>query len=389
VVREDDIRKDLLFAGTESGVYVSWNGGRDWSDFQLNLPVTPITDIKIHQGNLIAATSGRSIWILDDLSVVRQYQSDIKNIHLYKPAPAILLNGSSELDESLPSFNGTHPTRGVNPATGGVIYYYLPEDSSKYDVLMEIRDGKNKIIRTFSSKADSTFLKYEGGPPAEPVLSKNKGLNRFVWNLRHSTTPGIENAYIESSYKGHKISPGQYSVSITFGTKSIVETLIILPNPLYHTTSKTYEEYDNLMSEMEAQVKKMHTLVNTLHNKRKQMEQVLTELSHDEKFKAIISKGKILIKSMKVWDEEMIQRKSKAYDDVENFPNKFTANYMFLINQTESDIPQINQSSLDRKKELDAEWSVLESRGDEFLNVSIPAFNSLLWEFGVGAVWKN
>jgi hypothetical protein len=92
---------------------------------------------------------------------------------------------------------------------------------------------------------------------------------------------------------------------------------------------------------------------------------------------------------MKQWDEDMVQRKSKAYDDVENFPNKFTANYMFLINQTESDIPRVNQASRYRLKELNAEWAALEARAREFLDENIPALNKQLWAVGVGAVWKD
>ena len=91
---------DLLFAGTELGLFLSWNGGRDWSPFQLNLPVTPITDLRVHKGNLIAATSGRSFWILDDLSVIRQYKKDAASFAIYRPENAYLVNGSSELDQT-------------------------------------------------------------------------------------------------------------------------------------------------------------------------------------------------------------------------------------------------------------------------------------------------
>ena len=93
VVREDDVRRDLLFAGTELGLFISWNGGRDWSPFQLNLPITPITDLRVHKGNLIAATSGRSFWILDDLSVLRQYKKDAPSFAIYRPDGAYLVNG--------------------------------------------------------------------------------------------------------------------------------------------------------------------------------------------------------------------------------------------------------------------------------------------------------
>ncbi|MGH9202657.1 MAG: WD40/YVTN/BNR-like repeat-containing protein, partial [Vicinamibacterales bacterium] len=104
VVREDDVRRDLLFAGTERGLFISWNGGRDWQPFQLNLPMAPITDLRVHQGNLIAATSGRSFWILDDLALVRQHRTDVPAFHVYKPADAYLVNGSSELNAPAEDF---------------------------------------------------------------------------------------------------------------------------------------------------------------------------------------------------------------------------------------------------------------------------------------------
>lgn len=92
---------------------------------------------------------------------------------------------------------------------------------------------------------------------------------------------------------------------------------------------------------------------------------------------------------MKTWDEDMVQRRSKAYDDVENFENKFTANYMFLINQTESDLPRVNQPNIDRLIELNKTWATLKVRADEILNKDIPAFNKLLWAAGVGAIWEK
>ena len=389
VVREDDVRKDLLFAGTESGIYLSWNGGKDWTSFQLNLPVTPITDLKVHKGNLIAATSGRSFWILDDLDLIRQHTTDTNGLVLFQPSGVVIANGYSELDGSSSEFNGTHPTRGVNPATGAVLYYHLPELKSTEHITLEIKDEDGNILRTFSSVKDSVFVSYDGGPSGEPVLTKNKGLNRFVWNLRHATLPGVQGVYIESSYRGHKVSPGKYAVTLKSGDQAVNKSFEILPNPLYPTDARTYEEYHNVMKEMEDAVTKMHTMVNVLYAKRQQLEQLLGTLGDDQKFVQIIKDGSSLVQNMKIWDEDMVQRKSKAYDDVENFPNKFTANYMFLMNQTESDIPRVNQPNLDRLKELNMEWSVLETRARLFLEKSIPSFNKQLWEAGVGALWKK
>ncbi len=389
VVREDDKRKDLLFAGTETGVYISWNGGKEWTSFQLNLPITPITDLRVHQGDLIASTSGRSFWILDDLGLVRQYKNEPNAFTLFQPENAMLVNGSSEMNQSSSEFNGTHPSHGVNPSTGLVIYYHLPELKKSENISMEIKDAQGNLVRSLSSIVDSTFLSYDGGPSADPALPKSKGLNRFVWNLRYHTMGGVPNVYIESNYRGHKASPGKYSLILKMGDQTATTTFEILPNPLYEIDAKAYQEYHTLMSSMEAELIKMHEMVNTLHEKQEQLEELLATLPTDEKYNSLKKEGKALVQRMKQWDEDMIQRKSKAYDDVENFPNKFTANYMFLINHVESDIPRINKPSLDRLQELTTEWTALQARAHQLLDKDIPALNKLLWEAGVGAIWKN
>lgn len=380
VVREDDTRKDLLFAGTELGLYISWNGGKDWSPFQLNLPITPITDLKIYKGNLIAATSGRSYWILDDLSLIRQYKKDHSSFNIFKPMPAYLINGHSELDESKSDFNGMAKFNGVNPSTGVVIYYELPEiKDSTMDIRMEIKDAENNIVRSFSSKDDSSFKKYIGGPSQEPKLSKSKGLNRFVWDMRYPSIPGVPEVDMEVSYKGHKASPGKYSITLYMGDKTATIEAEILANPLYKTTATEYKEYNSVMLDMETEATKMLQMVNGMNAKREQLENIIASLPADSKFISVRTEGLTLAKKMKAWDDDMVQRKSKAYDDEENFPNKFTMNYMFLINQTESDMPRVNQPSLDLMKDLNTKWVGLKSRGDEILEKDIPALNKKFW----------
>lgn len=389
VVREDQKRKDMLFAGTELGVFISWDGGKEWMPFQLNLPVAPVTDLRIHQDDLIAATSGRSFWILDDLTLLRQYKKETGSFAIYQPEDTYLVNGYSELDETDEDFSGSNRFRGVNPATGIVLYYQLPEVKATDLLVLEIKDTQGNMVRSFSTKPDSTYKRYDGGPSAEPLLSAKKGLNRFVWNLRYPTMPGVPGVYIESSYSGHKAAPGKYSFTLKLGTQELTTAASILPNPLYATDAGTYAEYHQVMSSMEKELTAMHQLVNTMYTKKQQLESLLATLSADVKYTAVKKEGELLAQRMKAWDEDMVQRKSKAYDDVENFPNKFTANYMFLINQTESDIPKVNQPSLDLLKELTAEWTGLKKRADEILEKQIPAFNALLWQAGVGAIWKN
>ncbi len=387
VVREDDKRRDLLFAGTELGVFVSWNGGKDWSAFQLNLPITPITDLRVHQGDLIAATSGRSFWILDDLGLIRQYKAGENGFALYQPEPTILANAYSELDRSTTEFDGTHPFRGVNPATGAVLYYQLPELKDNEHIQLEIKDAAGNLVRTFSSQADTTFHHFDGGPNADPTLTKAKGLNRFVWNLRYPTMVGVTNVFVEQSFSGHKAAPGKYTVTLKWNGNVATTELEILPNPLYPLTAQHYQEHHQVMSTLENDVNKMSRLVSMHFNKLEQLNQLIANLPADEKFNSLRKEGAELAKRMKQWDEDMVQRKSKAYDDMENFPNKFVTNYLFMVNHADSDIPRVTQSTLDRQKELNAEWATLEARVKQILEVDLLAYNKKLWDAGIGGVW--
>ncbi len=388
VVREDETQKDLLFAGTETGMYWSRNGGQNWQSFQLNLPVTPILDMKIRHDDLIIGTSGRSFWILDDLSLVRQYSAEATALTLYQPDATMLTNGGSPLNSTNKKFKGTHPFYGINPATGVVLYYQLLKADKQADIEMTIKDADGNTVRTLSSKRDASFKPWAGGPPAASVLSKESGLNRFVWDMKHETMPGIANTYIESNFRGHKVSPGVYTIQLKQGDAVTESSVEVLANPNYPTTAVDYQAYDAIMKEMEGKVTKMHNMVNTLDDLRQKMDAILKNVEEKKGDKALITDGKALIQKVKDWDEKMIQRKSKAYDDVENFPNKFTANYLFLINQTESEIPRVNQPNLDRKKELDAKWEMLQKEGMDLLKTAIPAYNTRLCEAGIGALWE-
>ncbi|MDG2470412.1 MAG: hypothetical protein P8M80_14115, partial [Pirellulaceae bacterium] len=389
VVREDNQRKDLLFAGTETGLYISWNGGQQWQPFQLNLPVTPILDLIIRHGDVIVATSGRSFWILDDLGLIRQWKESSKNFELFQPEEAMLSNHGSELSQNDKGFKGSHPLRGVNPANGVVIYYTLPELPESEDIELEIRDSVGNLVNQFSSKKDKSFKKYDGGPKPAATLTKEKGLNRFVWDMRHQTMPGIPTAYIEGSYRRHKAIPGTYQLTLKQDNVTLKTTVEILPNPLYATTKEQYAEYHKVMAEMEQTLTDMHEQTNRLFKVQNQLKQLLDTLPKDDAHAQLQKEGEALVTKLKQWDEEMVQRKSKAYDDVENFPNKFTAEYLFLINQTESDIPRVTKASQDRRSELDTQWNTLKKQADGFVNNEIPAFNKKLWEKKIGAIWMG
>jgi len=389
VVREDPGMKGFLIAGTELGIFASWDDGQKWQSIKLNLPLCPITDLILKHDDIVAATSGRAFWILDDLSTIRQYNEKSTAVKILQPEDAYFINGGSQLNSSKSSVTGTHPFRGVNPANGLVLYYQLPKLEDKDHITIEIRNSSGTLINQYSSLKDSTYIKYDGGPSAESLLSKSEGLNRFVWNMNHRSMNGVPYAYIEANYAGHKAIPGNYSIKlIANGQESEVQAAI-LPNPLYPTEATTYVEYDHFMTSMEDEVITMHTLVNHNYKLQKQLSSVISKLPSNAKSKAVIETGKSLLSKMKNWDEKMIQRKSKAYDDVENFRNKFTANYLFMLNQTQSAIPRVNQPSKDRRAELEAIWKTLKTEGEAIKNNDIPAFNKSLWELGIGAIWAE
>lgn len=385
VVREDPVRKDLLFAGTEKGIYVSWNGGKQWEPFQLNLPVTPILDLMIHKGDLAVATSGRSIWILDDLNVMRQ-KSASGAVQLYQPEEAVYGFWGSPLNSSnTASFDGTSSFEGVNPANGAVIYYELPALADSAEVTMTIKDANGASIQSFSSNKDKGYVGYPGGPPPTQTISKAKGLNRFVWDMRHPIMPGIPEAYIEGSYRGHRVNPGTYELTLTVNGQEYSQPIKVVNNPTIEVSDDRFEAYDKIMTEMEATLTSMHTKVNQLYMINQQLNKMKDKISDP----ALIKSCETLMNALNAWDEKMVQRKSKAYDDVENFENKFTANYLYLINSTESTLPRVNASAYDRKTELDALWKTYENEADQWLKNDLPAFNQALWEAGIGAIQLN
>jgi hypothetical protein len=200
--------------------------------------------------------------------------------------------------------------------------------------------------------------------------------------MNHNIMAGIPGVYMEANFRGHRASPGEYTLRLTYKGKTMETQGTIVETPGFDIPKTQYEEYDVLMSEMEAKVTAMHHKVNRLYAARSQLSTLLPSLK-DQTLKA---EGEDLLKKMNAWDGDMVQRKSQAYDDVENFPNKFSAEYLFLINATNSGIPRVNRSSKDRKAELDSQWRGLEAQADGFIDVALPAFNKKLWAVGIGAV---
>ncbi|CAH1001891.1 Ycf48-like protein [Neolewinella maritima] len=384
VVREDTEQPGLLFAGTETGIYLSRNGGLHWDTFNLNLPVTPITDLMIAHDDLIVATSGRGFWILDDLELLRQYDAVHDKVKLYTPPVATLTSGRSELDKSPDKVTGTHPTRGVNPATGVVFYYSLPESADSTELTLVITDSTGAEVRRLSSKP-AAVAQFPGGPPAAIELPAAAGLNRFVWDMRYPDMVAAPTAYIEGSFRGHRVAPGTYTAVLERGGERSSATVTIAANPLYPLTPGDYVKYHDFMLQAETALNEMHTLVNQLQDAHEDLTELLPRVE-ERGNQELEQRVRGLLEDIVAWDEQMVQRKSQAYDDVENFENKFTANYLFVINHANSDIPRVNAPTRERLAELDRKWEDLRTAGNELLRTRVPALNEALWEVHIGAV---
>jgi hypothetical protein len=252
VVREDIARKGLLYAGTESGVFVSFNGGDEWQPLQLNLPSVSVRDLNVHGNDLVAATYGRGLWILDDISPLRQISAaaTAQNAYLFRPGDAIRARWDNHPDTPVPPDNAHSP----NPPDGAIIYYYL--NSPAKDVALEIRDSVGNIVRQFSNKPPSPDLRPKNVPEywfASPeVLSAQVGLNRFVWNLQWPNPDTLAFSfrgrpldYIEYTLPDHAIAgntpvhqppgalavPGRYELVLTVDGHAYRQTINVSLDP--------------------------------------------------------------------------------------------------------------------------------------------------------------
>lgn len=393
-IREDQNRKGLLFAGTETGLYISFNDGENWQQLQLGLPIVPITDLKVHKDNLIAATMGRAFWILDDLSVLRQYDAS-KNDQfvLFQPRDAYRVSGASMLDRVYSDEDLETPLQssaGLNAATGLVLFYQLPakkDSAAKYS--LEIKDSKGNLVRKYSSEADKDFVGgYPGGPSADPLLPTNSGLNRFVWDQRYPPQTGVMNVFIEGGYDGHKVMPGDYTATLNTGKEAKTVSFKILADPRITGTAAEYEAQHELQTKVEAGIVDIHSSVNKMRKANKQITDLTEQLESGDTTanKSIREKAAAISKNLAKWEEALVQTKAQSNDDIINFINKLSADFIFLKGDLDSNIPYITKGQQDQYTFLDAQWKVLKKQMQDLINNDISELNKLCKEKDIAKI---
>ncbi len=351
------------------------------------MPVSPINDLKVHQGDLLAATGGRSFWILDDLGPIRQYDAKASkdSLLVYKPEDAYRVSGSSALDKVAEEEDdddaGSSPGRsgfaGANPSTGVVVYYQLPAKVDTSQTLtMAILSAQGTVLRTLSSKKDKKFVKFPGGPSPEPTLTVRPGLNRFVWDMRTETLPAIEKVFIEGNYAGRKVAPGAYQAKLKLGKQEKTVSFTILPDPRINATEAEYAQQQKTLIGIEDGVKEIHQGVNRMRKAQKQINDLVDLIDDKPNLKAVADSGRAVSKRIKAWEEKVIQPRSQSNDDVINFENKLSADYIFLKGETDTNIPYTTAGQQERLSELNAIWQPLKTDMNTLIQNDIARFNN-------------
>jgi len=256
VVREDSRRKGLLYAGTDTGVYVSWDDGEHWQPLSLNLPATPITDLEVHDNDLVISTFGRGLWVLDDIAALREINSQITaaDAHLFVPATAMRVRWENYQDTPYP----IETPAGQNPPDGAILEYYL-KTPPVGDIMLAIYDEKGAEVARFSSEAKAAEYLPANAPSywfaPEFTLPKAAGVNRFVWNLRYPPPPALPYGYFgklleyteytladhaipgltpPQQPRGPLVLPGTYTIELRVGGQTLRQPLMLELDPRVH-----------------------------------------------------------------------------------------------------------------------------------------------------------
>jgi photosystem II stability/assembly factor-like uncharacterized protein len=350
VVREDPVRRGLLYAGTERGIWVSFDDGARWQPFSLNLPPVPVHDLVVKDADLVVGTHGRSFWILDDLSAVRQLTPQVASapVHLYEPRDAYRLSWGGGGGGG----SAAQPV-GQNPRDGVVVYYALAQPNR--EVTLEFLDAAGNVVRTFSSTLDSAGVADsirararadsvraaraartpEGQEPDEPEaegggrrgggparVPNKAGLNTFAWNMRHADAVGFTNLIMWSGgLTGPMVVPGQYTVRLTVDGTSQTRRFAILKDPRSPNAQEDVQAQVAFLLEIRDRLSDANNAVRTIRNVRAQVEQRL-ESAPSARRAAIARVATPVTRQLGAIEEEVYQVRNRSNQDPLNYPIK-------------------------------------------------------------------
>ncbi len=369
VIRADQQIPGLLYCGTESGLYISFDDGKNWESFQENLPLVPITDLAIKGNNLIAATQGRSFWILDDLNLLWDYSKDkIGETHLFNPAPSYSMGG----------YAGISKTAGTNHSGGVRIHFYLDKKPSKDELIsLSFKNAKGEIIRSFSTKPE------EG----EGKLNVDEGTNLFVWNTRYPKADKFEGLLMWwGTLNGPKAPPGIYSVNLNKGGEVISKEFEILIDPRSEGSVEDLQAKFEFLLEIRNKLDETHDCIRNMRTIRGQISTMNNKLGEESQYTEVVQKGKDIDSVMTGIENELYQTKLKSNQDMLNFPIKLNNKLAHLASLASMGNTRPTDQMYAVKEELiiliDAQlalWKNIQSS-------EIPAYNEMIREAKIDVI---
>jgi len=332
-VREDPVQKDLLYAGTETGIYISFNSGADWQPFQLNLPQSPIHDLVIKNDDLVVATHGRAFWILDDITPLRQLSDQVAkaDVYLYKP-PVMYRTYFAE-------FYDRHQPVGENPQHGAVISYYF-KSAPKGEVTLQIIDSQGTVVREFSSvdkKEPETPPEWPELVPPEEKIPIEAGMNRFGWDLRYEgphKLPGEVMAEFRS--RGPMAPPGSYQVRLSAEGKTFTVPLELKMDQRVKVSLADMQKEFDLELKIRAVLSDLHDTVREIRETRVQIRSLRGRLE-DARYKSINDSANALEKKVTPIEEHLLQVNVKSSEANLNFPVLIDEQLHGLVGSVEYD----------------------------------------------------
>ncbi|GMN10203.1 hypothetical protein MTsPCn9_13820 [Croceitalea sp. MTPC9] len=367
VLREDPNQKGLLYAGTETGMYVSFNDGRDWEKFQLNLPIVPITDLALKDNNLVVATQGRSVWILDDLTVLHQLNSADKgaSMKLFAPKDSYRTKGRAASKPSL--------TAGQNHPNGVVTHFYIKDKNEKDSISLTYTSMAGDTLGNFS-----TFAKDK-----KNKLKVKKGGNTHVWDTRGKGSERLKGMILWwANLNGAKAVPGSYKVHLNVNGTTLSETFKILPDPRAEVSVADMQKQYDFISSINETVDKAHQSIKKIRKINERLDAFTTQYKENEATKALVEKAKKMKEGFGEIEKALYQTKNRSNQDPLNFPIKLTnklahLNSLVSIDDfppTEQDIAVKNEMTTKINAQLEAFDTLVDKEMKEF-NAQFNALN--------------
>ena len=381
-VREDPKKKGLLYAGTELGVYMSLDDGGHWQPLQLNLPVTPIHDLLVKDDDLVAATHGRSFWILDDVTPLRQIGGAAPEVRLYRPEPAYRLHFPIDVNRRRPV--------GDNPPNGALIDYYLKtRPKADEEITLEILDAQGRVLRKFSNHKKEKFEQPAEWPdretPAE-LLPDAAGMNRFAWDLRIEDPVQIPGAfYADEGPRGPVVNPGSYQARLTTkgGAQSVPLEVVLDPRLKDTVTEQDIAGHWDLAMKANEDVEALHRAVNQMRTLRSDLETMKKWAGGKPDAKALLDSADAFDKKMRPIEEQLIQVNMKASEDNLRFPNQLNEQYDTFVATVDGDDVRPTEPQRQVFAELHRRLTEQLAKWKSMLDTDLPVLNTAMHGAGV------